>query len=130
MAGAIHVRSDYGEHIIDSCAGLLDRLALIEERCLGATPVLVEIERAGTGYLKVGLGGSKSVLEFVPVSLDPPYLASLGDPTAAGTMIFRFEGEHTEIPARHLIPRELALAAARRFCSAGELLQEVTWEPQ
>ena len=130
MAGTIHIRSDYGEQVIDSCAGLLDRLTVIEAKCLGATPILVVIERASTGYLKVGLGSSKSVLEFVPASLDPPYFASVGDPTAAGSMIFRFEGEHTEIPARHLIPRELALAAARRFCSAGDLLQEVRWEPQ
>ena len=105
---------------------LLDRL---EEGLAGEIAILVLIENESThDTLKVGVGGSQSVLDYVPGSLEPPYYASLGDSEARGSLIFRFEGEATEIPAKNAVPRDLAREAVRFFCATGQRSPALQWE--
>ena len=93
-------------------------------------PVLLEIERGGSGVLTFGLGGPRGVLEFVPASLDPPYLVSVGEGTAPGYLTYRLNDEPTPIANRHLIPAAVVREAVLEFCRTGALSSQVVWEEE
>jgi hypothetical protein len=105
---------------------LLDRL---EAEFAGDKAILVLIEETSTGdTLKVGVGRERTVLDYVPGSLEPPYYVSVGNPGEAGTLTFRYDGEVTEIPAKNGISRALGREAVRHFCRTGRLSESVHWE--
>jgi len=112
-----------------SCEEVEEFLDRLEKEVLGQVPVLVQIENESTrDTLKVGVGGPQSVLDYVPGSLDPPYYASLGDIGAQGSLMFRFQGEATEIPAKNAVARDLAREAVRFFCATGKRSPALEWD--
>src|SRR2546423_11729418 len=93
---------------LTSCDELDNLLKALERQYAGENAIFVTITRAQTGdTLKVAVGRDRTVLDYVPGSLEPPYYASVGDPEEGGSLVFRFEGEATEVPAKNAIPWEL-----------------------
>src|SRR6266508_2747268 len=79
----------------DEVDALLNRLVTEYQ---GDKAVFVTITRTATGdSLKLGVGRERTVLDYVPGDLEPPYHASLGDPNESGSLVFRYEGEWTEV---------------------------------
>ncbi len=111
---------------VDELDSILDRIAQASD---GMLPVLIELVRPPGGEsLKIGLGGPRSVLEYMSGSQEPPYFVSIGQREESGCEIYLFDGEQTEIPRKHLIAVEDARRAARVFFTTGELPKDVQWE--
>ena len=118
-------------HSVDSTAELLELLNEIAMRG-SDLPVIANVENCRTGdIMAIGVGGTSSFLSFTAASLDPPYFASISEPTSSSddeVEVFFYCGAWTEIPKRHLISYELARAALIEFVSSGCLSSQVRWE--
>ena len=90
-------------------------------------PILVELVGPAGDLLSVGIGADESVLTWVQASEEPPYLASLGDEAAPGTIVFYLFGELSEFPRSQCIPVETARQAAREFLATAQLPSCVRW---
>ncbi|MDX2930861.1 Imm1 family immunity protein [Streptomyces ipomoeae] len=55
---------------------------------------------------------------------------SIGDRSREGTVVFDYFGSYTEVPMESVVPRELALGAARAFLTTGSpVTEKLTFEP-
>jgi hypothetical protein len=80
-----------------------------------------------------GLDRPVACVEFNRASQDPPYLAVVGDPSLTaedmGVVVFRFEGQWTEILRRNCVPVDVMLQIAKHFFLTGTLPDWIDWEP-
>jgi Immunity protein Imm1 len=80
-----------------------------------------------------GLDQPLACVEFNRASQDPPYLVPVGDPTLTaedgGVVVFRFEGQWTEVPRRNCVPVDVMLQIAKHFFLTGTLADWIGWEP-
>jgi Immunity protein Imm1 len=71
-------------------------------------------------------------VEYNGAAGDPPYLVPVADPTLPveerGIVVFRFEGQWTEIPRRNCVPVDVMLRIAKDFFSTGNLPGWISWE--
>src|SRR5258708_6294389 len=79
----------------------LDRIA---SRIEGRDPIIVIIDGPGNDCVYFGVGGKESFMS----SLELPYMTSVGSVHYDGERDFFFDGHHTQIAFRNLIPAELA----------------------
>jgi hypothetical protein len=79
-----------------------------------------------------GLDQRLACVEFNQASQDPPYLAVVGDPSLAaengGVVVFRFEGQWTEVLRRNCVPVDVMLQIAKHFFLTGTLPDWIDWE--
>ena len=107
----------------------LDRaLGLVTQRLPPKWSTIVML-RSTEYTLTFALGSSESFVQLSRADDEPPYLATVGDPTAKGQATFYFLGEHhTEIPRRHLIPAVMARDVIREFVTTGRRSAAIPWE--
>jgi hypothetical protein len=78
-----------------------------------------------------GLDTPLACVEYNGASGDPPYLVPVGDLTPVeeeGVVVFRFEGQWTEISRRNCVPVDLMIRIAKDFFSTGNLPGWISWE--
>jgi hypothetical protein len=79
-----------------------------------------------------GLDQPLACVEFNQASQDPPYLVPIGDPTLTegdgGVVVFRFEGQWTEVLRRNCVPVDVMLQIAKHFFLTGTLPDWIDWE--
>jgi hypothetical protein len=93
-----------------------------------ATPVALTIDLPAS-TLTVGLAHQGCFVQVASKSGQPPYLVTVGNPVAPGTLVFYLYGtHHTEIPRRHLIPWSAARQVLLEFASHGRCSDGVVWE--
>lgn len=90
-------------------------------------PIVISYESDDGASLVTAVGRNLSVLSF-SASSDPPYYASLGDPTRRASEHWFFGGSYTEIPPRNLIAKAKAIEATAEFCRSGTRPTVVDWE--
>jgi hypothetical protein len=91
-----------------------------------ACPRIVDLISPSGRVLKIGFGGRRSVLQF-SASPAPPYLVSVGKADDDGVLVFRYDGELTEVSARFAVDTEVARQAARCFLEVGDRPENVVW---
>jgi hypothetical protein len=71
-------------------------------------------------------------IEYNRADQEPPYLVAVGDPSMTfedgGVVVFRFEGDWTEILKRNCVPVEKMLAIVNHFLEENELPDWIGWE--
>jgi hypothetical protein len=111
----------------DEVEELLDRIA--DEARRARRPQDVQVTVASAGTLGIVVGADWSVLNHVPMNLDPPYMVSVGDDQGKEPDVFYVAGDHhSETLRRNTIRPEAARAAMRHFVATGQLSPAVTWE--
>ena len=79
--------------------------------------------------VRVGLSSAGWFIQVAPLSGEPPYFVTVGDPGAAGFATFFLHGvHHTEIPRRNLVPSEAARQVLSEFALNGSRSAMVSWE--
>ena len=91
-------------------------------------PFIAELVLPSGASLAIGLGRTEAVLSFIGPSLDPPYYHSVGPAEAEGTVVLRYFGDWTEVPATTVIPLHDAREAMRRFLETGALPTNLNWD--
>lgn len=91
-------------------------------------PFIVELVADNGATLSIGLGQPLSVMNFVPASLDPPYMQSANANAGADELAFYYKGDYSEFPPESGIPVDQAREGLRRFFVTGELPDNITWE--
>ena len=104
---------------------LLDELGRQAEQ---EKPFIVELVAESGATLSIGLGQPLSVVNFVPASLDPPYLQSAGGDSSADELAFCYQGDYSEFPPESAIPIAQARECLRLFLRTGELSNNIAWE--
>ena len=122
--------------------GLEDALRTIPEKAASPNAIVTLVAPNGD-TLSVGIAGRGdhdnpdlrqhlATVEFNQASQDPPYLVVVGDPTLTfengGVVVFRFEGQWTEILQRNCVPVDVMIEVAKHFFHAGRLPEWITWE--
>jgi hypothetical protein len=105
---------------------LLDDLASRAEK---GDPFMVELSAENGDLMSLGLGQDMSVLSYTPASLDPPYLASVGEENEEndGVIVFNYAGQETEFPLASAVPTSDAREAFRVFFETGALADNIQW---
>ena len=79
-----------------------------------------------------GLEEPLACVEFNQASQEPPYLVVVGDPSLTaengGVVVFRFEGQWTEVLRRNCVPVDVMLQIAKHFFLTGTLPDWIDWE--
>jgi hypothetical protein len=79
-----------------------------------------------------GLQEQLATIEYNDASQNPPYLVVVGDPTLThengGVLVFRFQGQWTEILRRNCISMELMTQIVQHFFLHGTLPDWISWE--
>ena len=79
-----------------------------------------------------GLDQPLACVEFNQASQEPPYLVVVGDPSLTaengGVVVFRFEGQWTEILRRNCVTVNVMPQIARHFFLTGTLPDWIDWE--
>jgi Immunity protein Imm1 len=79
-----------------------------------------------------GLDRPLACVEFNQASQDPPYLVVIGDPSLTaedgGVVVFRFEGQWTEVLRRNCVTVDVMLQIAKHFFLTGTLPDWIDWE--
>jgi hypothetical protein len=88
-------------------------------------PMIVIVSGPGTISAYFGIGGGLSFLS----SCNEPYETTVGDATAKGARDYFFEGHHSQVENRHLIPRDFSRKVLREFCTTGTMPTWQAWEP-
>lgn len=109
----------------DELDALLDRLTREAE---SGEPFIVELVAGDGASLSMGLGRPLSVLNYVPASLDPPYLQSLGQGDSEEPLVFRYRGEWSEFAPESAVPTERARAALQQFLNTESVPDSIDWE--
>lgn len=78
--------------------------------------------------LSIGLGQPLSVVNFVPASLDPPYMQSAGGDSSADEPAFYYRGDYSEFPPESGIPIAQARECLRLYLRTGELPDNIAWQ--
>jgi hypothetical protein len=108
-----------GEDEVDE---LLDRIAQGARR--DGRPQDVQVTVKGAGTLGIVVGTDWSVLNYVSVDLDPPYMVSVGDDLSEEPVVFFVAGDHySETLRRNTFGSQAARAALRLFVAAGSYRQ-------
>jgi hypothetical protein len=102
--------------------------SLLDELHAQGEPVMAVVESINGYSLAIGLGRSLSVLNFVPVTGDPPSFTSLGSHRGDETIQFNFMGSISEFPIKNAVPMEDARSAMREFVETGQLASKLEWE--
>jgi len=77
----------------------------------------------------VGLSSAGWFIQVAPLSGDPPYFVTVGNPSATGVATFFLHGvHHTEIPRRNLISSDAARQVLSEFALSGSRSTMVSWE--
>jgi hypothetical protein len=118
----------WGEGDRRSVATLAELDAVLDELGQASELILVEVVSPNGSSLAICLGGSETFLNYVPADRDPPYLSSVGDQDAEGTIEFQFSGEWSECPRRHVVPIASGRDAVRHFFQTSELSSSILWE--
>lgn len=87
---------------------------------------MAEVTASSGDSLALGLGTATTVLSWVAASAEPPYFSSLGDETADGVLVFRYEGSWSEYPASSAISAEEGRQTVREFL-LGTRLASQAW---
>ena len=69
-----------------------------------------------------------TILTYVPSSLDPPYLASIGEEVGDAVVGFDYMGQLSEFPRRQIIPIATAREVMREYLETGMLSNRIAWE--
>ena len=79
-----------------------------------------------------GLDEELASIEYNGADQEPPYLVVVGDPSMTlqdgGVVVFRFEGDWTEVLRRNCVPVEKMLAIVRHFFEENALPDWIGWE--
>ena len=109
----------------------------------GASNAIVTLVSPGGETLSVGIAGSGdgdnpdlrkplATVEFNDASQEPPYLVVVGDPSLTfeegGVVVFRFEGQWTEILRRNCVSTDVMLSVVKHFFLTRTLWGGVIWE--
>lgn len=113
---------------VSSVADLDDLLDELSRQAQQDKPLIVEVVAPNGAILSIGLGRPLSVVAFVPSSLDPPYLHSVGGDSSADELAFYFQGAYSELPPESGIPISQARECVRLFFQTGELPQNIAWQ--
>ncbi|PYQ01295.1 MAG: hypothetical protein DMF83_26015 [Acidobacteria bacterium] len=105
-----------------------DFLDAIAMGCDRHRPIIVLVDAHGH-EVALGIGAEESFVQVQDQSGDPPYLVTVGDPTADGVVAFYLFGHHhTEIRRRHLVPSMVARRIVSAFLRSGSRSPDVEWE--
>jgi hypothetical protein len=89
---------------------------------------MAQVTRESAGTLGIVLAAERSFLHHVPVTVEPPYFASVGDQERDETLAFMVGGaQQSEVPWAATIAVELARDAMRVFVAEGALSSTVRW---
>jgi hypothetical protein len=106
---------------------LLDRIA--EDAESRGCPDAVCCDAGEAGRLDIVVGADWSFLHHVPANGGPPYMVSVGDPSADDVRAFYVYGDHyTEVLGRHTLPPDAARRAVEYFARTRQLAPDVQWE--
>jgi Immunity protein Imm1 len=79
-----------------------------------------------------GLDQPLACVEFNQASQEPPYLVVVGDSSLTaengGVVVFRFEGQWTEVLRRNCVPVDVMLQITRHFFLTGAVPDWIDWE--
>ncbi len=92
---------------------------------------IVNIWSPSGDTLSVGISGDSACMNFTDSSGDGPYYKVLGHSELSdenGVVVFRYEGEWTEIPRRNCVPVDVMIKGAREFYRTGDLPESLEWE--
>lgn len=90
-------------------------------------PFLVELTRESGESMSMGLGRSMTVVDYVPASLDPPYLQAWTAARGGESLWFDFRGSPSEFPPDAAIPLEDGRKTLLHFFATGELSPDLAW---
>ncbi len=107
---------------VEELDSLLDKLAA---ECGSERRMIVIVEGPNEDGVYHGVGGDMSFVS----SRETPYLTTVGDASARGEIDYYFEGHHSPILRRNLIPTNVAREIIREFVVSGRLPKWQTWEP-
>jgi hypothetical protein len=107
---------------VEELDSLLDKLAA---ECGSERRTIVIVQGPAEDGVYHGVGGDMSFVS----SRETPYLTTVGDGSARGEIDYYFEGHHSPILRRNLIPTNVAREIIREFVVSGRLPKWQTWEP-
>jgi hypothetical protein len=113
---------------VSSVAALDELLDELSRQAEGERPFIVELVADSGATVSIGLGRPLSVANFVPASLDPPYLQSSGGDSSAEELVFYYQGDYSEFPPESGIPIDQARQCLRQFLTNGELPSNIAWQ--
>jgi hypothetical protein len=105
--------------------GLIAQLEGLRSSLAKSQRIIVEIDGPGNECVYFGVGGRYSFVS----STDHPYLTTMGDRSARGSVDYYYQGHHSPIERHHLIPWSRAKSVVREFCATGKLSDDAIWEP-
>jgi hypothetical protein len=101
---------------------LLDRLATQHG---DANPIIVIVDGPGDESVYFGVGGDRSFVS----SMEEPFLTTVGSDSSAGDIDYFFQGHHSPVEGKQLIPAPLARKIRRDFFVTGVLPSWQEWKP-
>jgi hypothetical protein len=93
-----------------------------------ARPFMVELFVDDHGSLCIGLGRSKSVVNFTSVDGNPPYFQSVGSPDEDEDIDFFYGGDWSDFPGSSAIPIDDARRAMIMFFETGVRPSTIRWQ--
>jgi len=125
---AVVIWGEGEEARISSVAKLDELLDELSRQAESEKPFIVELVADNGATLSIGLGQPLSVANFVPASLDPPYMQSLGGDSSTDELVFYYQGDYSEFPPESAIPTQQARECLRQFLATGELPNNIAWQ--
>ena len=101
---------------------LLDKL---EEEHGPKNPIILIVDGPGQESVYVGVGGDMSFVS----GTEEPYLTTVSEDSAGGEIEYLFQGHHSPVARKQLIPKDLARKIIREFFVTGVLPSWQTWTP-
>ena len=89
-----------------------------------SSPLIAVVDGPNEQSVFLGIGGQLSFVSFCEF----PYLTTVGDPAADGEIDYFYQGHHSPIRKRHLIPLDSARLIVREFFLTGTVSSWPTWE--
>src|SRR5262249_499407 len=90
-----------------------------------ANPIIVIVDGPGDESVYFGVGGDRSFVS----SMEEPYLTKVGSDSSASDIDFFFQGHHSPVEGKRLIPAHLARKILREFFVTGVLPSWQGWTP-
>jgi len=126
MARRWQVQWDADKAELTSPEQVEDMLDRLTAKATDRPMIAVVLSPSGKS-LSLGLGRNLSVVEY-QMTADPPYFASVGNPSAHGLLTYEYSGEETEFEMRHAVPIEAARRAVAEFLKSDERPVSLNWE--